>query len=255
MTVGEKVSRHSRVGESDGLEASPSTFVSFGLISSPFDDEQPLLGRPIQALRSRANILLERRLLVLTVEPLIHSFYPLRPHTYLHHRSCYEPQDKRVRFTSLSSEQSQFVKMAPTNKRDYRGECTPAGDKRDNASQPRPQPSVARGSLQAPSSLELNITDSSKRTKLIGLKKKSTSQQQRTTTMAESPTKKSASAAPQKDRTSEGPDAAMTGIQEPKLPSRKDTSLKEFLGKMDDYAPIVSSTKSSILTLLLSLAS
>lgn len=27
---------------------------------------------------------------------------------------------------------------------------------------------------------------------------------------------------------------------EPKLPSRKDTSLKEFLSKMDDYAPIVS---------------
>lgn len=27
---------------------------------------------------------------------------------------------------------------------------------------------------------------------------------------------------------------------EPKLPSRKDASLKEFIGKMDDYAPIVS---------------
>lgn len=26
---------------------------------------------------------------------------------------------------------------------------------------------------------------------------------------------------------------------EPKLPTRKDTSLKELLGKMDDYAPIV----------------
>jgi transcription initiation factor TFIID subunit 10 len=26
---------------------------------------------------------------------------------------------------------------------------------------------------------------------------------------------------------------------EPKLPTRKDASLKEFLGKMDDYAPIV----------------
>ena len=26
---------------------------------------------------------------------------------------------------------------------------------------------------------------------------------------------------------------------EPKLPTRKDTSLKEFLSKMDDYAPIV----------------
>lgn len=29
---------------------------------------------------------------------------------------------------------------------------------------------------------------------------------------------------------------------EPKLPTRKDASLKEFLGKMDDYAPIVSSS-------------
>jgi transcription initiation factor TFIID subunit 10 len=27
---------------------------------------------------------------------------------------------------------------------------------------------------------------------------------------------------------------------EPKLPTRKDASLKEFLSKMDDYAPIVS---------------
>lgn len=27
---------------------------------------------------------------------------------------------------------------------------------------------------------------------------------------------------------------------EAKMPTRKDTSLKEFLGKMDDYAPIVS---------------
>jgi hypothetical protein len=27
---------------------------------------------------------------------------------------------------------------------------------------------------------------------------------------------------------------------EPKLPTRKDASLKEFLAKMDDYAPIVS---------------
>ena len=161
-----------------------------------------------------------------------------------------------MRFTSLSSEQNQFMKMAPTNKRDYRGECTPAGDKRDNASQPRIQPCVVRGSLQAPSSPQLNITDSFKRIKPKVKKKKSTSQQQRTTAMAESP-KKSASAAPQKDEASDGPDTAMTGIQEPKLPSRKDTSLKEFLGKMDDYAPIVSSTsaKSSVLTLLLSLAS
>lgn len=30
-------------------------------------------------------------------------------------------------------------------------------------------------------------------------------------------------------------------LAESKMPTRKDTSLKEFLGKMDDYAPIVSS--------------
>lgn len=29
-------------------------------------------------------------------------------------------------------------------------------------------------------------------------------------------------------------------LVEPKMPTRKDTSLKEFLAKMDDYAPIVS---------------
>lgn len=29
-------------------------------------------------------------------------------------------------------------------------------------------------------------------------------------------------------------------LAESKMPTRKDTSLKEFLGKMDDYAPIVS---------------
>lgn len=28
-------------------------------------------------------------------------------------------------------------------------------------------------------------------------------------------------------------------LPEPKLPTRKDTSLKEFLNRMDDYAPIV----------------
>ncbi|RAL67172.1 hypothetical protein DID88_007950 [Monilinia fructigena] len=28
-------------------------------------------------------------------------------------------------------------------------------------------------------------------------------------------------------------------VQEPKLPTKKDISLKEFLGKMDDYAPII----------------
>lgn len=33
---------------------------------------------------------------------------------------------------------------------------------------------------------------------------------------------------------------------EPKLPTRKDASLKEFLSKMDDYAPIVSPKASEI---------
>lgn len=28
---------------------------------------------------------------------------------------------------------------------------------------------------------------------------------------------------------------------DPKIPTRKDTSLKEFMAKMDDYAPVVSS--------------
>lgn len=28
-------------------------------------------------------------------------------------------------------------------------------------------------------------------------------------------------------------------LQDPRLPTRKDTSLKELLSKMDDYAPIV----------------
>lgn len=33
--------------------------------------------------------------------------------------------------------------------------------------------------------------------------------------------------------------AAIAGAPEPKLPTRKDTSLREFLSKMDEYAPIV----------------
>lgn len=35
------------------------------------------------------------------------------------------------------------------------------------------------------------------------------------------------------------PAAAAPALPEPKLPTHKDTSLKELLGKMDDYAPIV----------------
>lgn len=31
-------------------------------------------------------------------------------------------------------------------------------------------------------------------------------------------------------------------LVDPRLPTRKDTSLKEFLAKIDDYAPIVSMT-------------
>ena len=34
-------------------------------------------------------------------------------------------------------------------------------------------------------------------------------------------------------------DAPAPTVTEPKLPTRKDASLKEFLNKMDDYAPIV----------------
>ncbi|KAK4120369.1 transcription initiation factor IID, TAF10 subunit [Parathielavia appendiculata] len=33
--------------------------------------------------------------------------------------------------------------------------------------------------------------------------------------------------------------AAVLAAPEPKLPTRKDTSLKEFMNKMDDYAPII----------------
>ena len=33
--------------------------------------------------------------------------------------------------------------------------------------------------------------------------------------------------------------AAVPSAPEPRLPTRKDASLKEFLNKMDDYAPIV----------------
>lgn len=36
---------------------------------------------------------------------------------------------------------------------------------------------------------------------------------------------------------------------EPKLPTRKDASLKEFISKMDDYAPIVSLTLSRLVLL------
>jgi transcription initiation factor TFIID subunit 10 len=36
---------------------------------------------------------------------------------------------------------------------------------------------------------------------------------------------------------------------EPKLPTRKDASLKEFMSKMDDYAPIVSSSTNSTMIL------
>lgn len=35
------------------------------------------------------------------------------------------------------------------------------------------------------------------------------------------------------------PEAAPSAAPEPKMPSRKDTSLREFLHKIDDYAPVV----------------
>ena len=48
--------------------------------------------------------------------------------------------------------------------------------------------------------------------------------------------------APAPDAQQPGQDAvveAPAGIPEARLPTKKDTSLREFLGKMDDYAPIV----------------
>jgi transcription initiation factor TFIID subunit 10 len=46
---------------------------------------------------------------------------------------------------------------------------------------------------------------------------------------------------PAPTRTAEEEPNPVAPAPEPKLPTRKDTSLKEFLSKMDDYAPIVSS--------------
>ena len=43
--------------------------------------------------------------------------------------------------------------------------------------------------------------------------------------------------------------------QEAKMPTRKDVSLKEFLNKMDDYAPIVSRAAQKSIGLLLATAS
>lgn len=36
------------------------------------------------------------------------------------------------------------------------------------------------------------------------------------------------------------PESVGAAAPEPKMPSRKDTSLREFLHKIDDYAPVVS---------------
>lgn len=41
------------------------------------------------------------------------------------------------------------------------------------------------------------------------------------------------------DAPNDVPEARAPAIPESRLPSRKDTSLREFLNKMDDYAPIV----------------
>lgn len=46
---------------------------------------------------------------------------------------------------------------------------------------------------------------------------------------------------PASNRTAEEEPNPVAPAPEPKLPTRKDASLKEFLSKMDDYAPIVSS--------------
>jgi hypothetical protein len=51
------------------------------------------------------------------------------------------------------------------------------------------------------------------------------------------------------DRTDEEVDP-LAPAPEPKLPTRKDASLKEFLSKMDDYAPIVSELKPYTASLL-----
>jgi transcription initiation factor TFIID subunit 10 len=37
-------------------------------------------------------------------------------------------------------------------------------------------------------------------------------------------------------------EAPAPAIPDPRLPTRKDVSLREFLNKMDDYAPIVRTT-------------
>jgi transcription initiation factor TFIID subunit 10 len=45
------------------------------------------------------------------------------------------------------------------------------------------------------------------------------------------------------------PDAVVAPVPpEPKLPTHKDTSLKELLGKMDDYAPIVGHARARCLS-------
>lgn len=45
---------------------------------------------------------------------------------------------------------------------------------------------------------------------------------------------------PQNTQNAEAEEAeAIAPLPEPKLPTRKDTSLREFLSKMDDYAPLV----------------
>jgi transcription initiation factor TFIID subunit 10 len=49
------------------------------------------------------------------------------------------------------------------------------------------------------------------------------------------------------DRTEEEVDP-LAPAPEPKLPTRKDASLKEFLAKMDDYAPIVSESISNTMS-------
>lgn len=56
--------------------------------------------------------------------------------------------------------------------------------------------------------------------------------------MADSSPKKASAPPPAMARASEAAEDGAS-MPEPKLPSRKDASLKEFLGKMDDYAPIV----------------
>ena len=56
--------------------------------------------------------------------------------------------------------------------------------------------------------------------------------------MSPNPQEAPEAAPPTQNGPEEAPEAVAPAV-EPRLPTRKDTSLREFLNKMDDYAPIV----------------